>query len=383
MPVSVSSFIPTAGTKEYFLVATPDDAASFGGRLSSVLDLYAEGMSELNIGPESAVYLNFYVSDAVRCEKLMRSSGHFAQLAENNSAVSILELPPLFSDVALFAYHTASETAIAKERISLEDMDAAVTLCTRDSRRHYYLQGFSSDDSNSIKEQTKSILDRVASLCKERSLSVGNIIRTWLYIRDMDQNYTGMSETRAEVFRNWGLDGNSGFPASTGIGGGTANPKALVSLDAIILDGIENTQLQKMEAPTHMSPAPAYGVTFERGLKVNYGDRSHLYISGTASIDSVGNVLYPGDLIKQTRRSLENIRMLLEASGSSINDLVYLIVYFRDADGAKDVDRYLKANLPPHIPYVLLKGTVCRPEWLIEIEGMAISDEGHPQYKGF
>ncbi len=337
----------------------------------------------MNIGLESAVYLNLYVSDAIRCEKLMHSSGFFAQLNENNIAVSILELSPLFSDAVLLAYHVVSETAISKERISLENVKSEVISFTRNSRRYYFLKGLSSTDSNSVKEQTRSIFSQIASFCRHRSISFWNIVRTWLYIRDMDLNYTDMSNTRAEVFRQWGTDENSGFPASTGIGGGTANPKTLVSLDAVILDGIKKEQIQKMEAPTHMSPTTAYGVTFERGLKVDYGDRSHMYISGTASIDSMGNVLYPGDLIGQTRRTLENIRTLLNESDGRMDDIVYLIVYFRNVDGVKQVNSYLKANLPSHIPYVLLKGTVCRPEWLIEIEGMAISKEGHPHYKGF
>jgi enamine deaminase RidA (YjgF/YER057c/UK114 family) len=262
-------------------------------------------------------------------------------------------------------------------------MEAEVVSFTSNSRCHYFLKGLTSTDLASIKEQTRSILDQVADFCKVRSMSHGNIIRTWLYIREMDRNYAGMSDTRSEVFHSWGMNEAFGYPASTGIGGGTANHKALVSLDAIILDGIKKEQLQKMEALSHMSHTMAYGVTFERGLKVNYGDRSHMYISGTASIDSMGNVLYPGDLMGQAKRSLENIRMLLGASDGAMDDVVYLIVYFRDADGAEQVDRYLKENLPAHIPYILLKGTVCRPGWLIEIEGVAISKERHPQYRDF
>jgi enamine deaminase RidA (YjgF/YER057c/UK114 family) len=383
MPISVSSFVPDAGTREYFLVATPIDTASFENQLSTVFDLYDARVSELNIDRESAVYLNLYVSDAIRCDHLMHEYGYFTKLSENNIAVSILEMPPLFSSVILFAYHAVSETAMVKDRIPLKNAKAEAVSLTSNSRHHYFLKGLTSSNSNSIKEQTRSVLGQIASFCRDRSISYRNIIRTWLYIRDMDRNYKDMSNVRTELFHDWGLNEIDGFPASTGIGAGTTNPGTLVSLDAIILDGIENEQVQKMEASSHMSTTMAYGVTFERGLKINYGDRSHMYISGTASIDSRGNVLYPGDLMGQTRRSLENIRVLLDASDSSIDDIVYLIVYFRDLGGAEQVDSYLKTTLHPHIPYILLKGTVCRPEWLIEIEGMAISKEHHPQYKGY
>ncbi|MFN2115781.1 MAG: sugar phosphate nucleotidyltransferase, partial [Anaerolineae bacterium] len=50
-----------------------------------------------------------------------------------------------------------------------------------------------------------------------------------------------------------------------------------------------------------------YGVTFERGIRIRFGDRSHLHISGTASIDKCGEIVHPGDILKQTERTVANI----------------------------------------------------------------------------
>ena len=125
------------------------------------------------------------------------------------------------------------------------------------------------------------------------------------------------------------------------------------------------------------------GVTFERGLKVKYGDRDHLYISGTSSIDSDGNVIHKNDLLKQSERTLENIQMLLKKSSSSIDEMAYMVVYLKDPADAYLVNNYLKANLPLHVPCLLLQADICRPEWLIEIEGMAISRSYHPEYNDF
>ncbi len=32
----------------------------------------------------------------------------------------------------------------------------------------------------------------------------------------------------------------------------------------------------------------------------------------------------------------------------------------------------LEGDLPPQIPLLLLEGSVCRPSWLVELEGVAL-----------
>lgn len=85
-----------------------------------------------------------------------------------------------------------------------------------------------------------------------------------------------------------------------------------------------------LHAPEYLNPTYEYGVTFERGTAVEYGDRKHIFISGTASIDNRGEVVYPGNIAGQTRRMLLNIEALLKEAGSSLADLAKMIVYLRD-----------------------------------------------------
>jgi enamine deaminase RidA (YjgF/YER057c/UK114 family) len=256
-------------------------------------------------------------------------------------------------------------------------------LTSNNSHIHFFLKGFNAADSLSAKEQTENVLNKISLFCKSRGIPYRNIVRTWIYLREIDRDYMDMVECRRKVFSNWGLSEKDRFPASTGIGGRNKNPKALVLMDAIIIDGIKDGQIQRMEAVSRMSHAMSYGVTFERGLKVRYGDRDHLYISGTASIDTNGDVIHRADIIKQTEHTLENIRVLLGKSSSSMDELVYLLVYIKDPADAILIDSYLKANLPEHIPFILLQADICRQEWLIEIEGMAISKSDHQQYNDF
>ena len=64
-----------------------------------------------------------------------------------------------------------------------------------------------------------------------------------------------------------------------------------------------------------------YGVSFERGTYVDYGDRRQVFISGTASINHRGEVVYPGDIRKQTERMWENVETLLKEAEMSFDDI--------------------------------------------------------------
>ena len=77
-----------------------------------------------------------------------------------------------------------------------------------------------------------------------------------------------------------------------------------------------------LSALDHLSATDLYGVTFERATAVTYQDRKHIIISGTASIDSRGEIVAPGDIFKQLDRALENIDALLSSGKAQRTDLL-------------------------------------------------------------
>jgi enamine deaminase RidA (YjgF/YER057c/UK114 family) len=127
-----------------------------------------------------------------------------------------------------------------------------------------------------------------------------------------------------------------------------------------------------LEAPEHLGRTDDYGVTFERGVQVQLASGVQTFISGTASIDPAGNVLHVGDVRKQLDRALDNVAALLEAGQQSLDDLVQMIVYLRDAADRPLIEPLLEERFP-QLPFVLVHAPVCRPEWLIEIECIAQS----------
>ena len=126
-----------------------------------------------------------------------------------------------------------------------------------------------------------------------------------------------------------------------------------------------------MEARRYLNPTYEYGVTFERGTEIIYGDRAHLYISGTASINSKGEIVHPFDVERQTVRAITNVSALLSGQGAILSDMKYLIVYLRNLADFPSAEKIIRSKFV-ETPVIFAQGAVCRPNWLVEIEGEAI-----------
>lgn len=201
----------------------------------------------------------------------------------------------------------------------------------------------------------------------------GNLLRTWYYMRDVDNNYAGMIRARVAAYEASGLGPAQHFVASTGIQGDSPDPHALVGLHARSVRGLAPEQITYLRALSHLCPTHDYGVNFERATKVTYGDRAHCHISGTASIDHKGNVLHIGDCPAQFKRAMENVAALLDEGGMSLADLKCATIYLRDLWDYRAIRHLAEEILPSGCAVNFTHGSVCRPDWLVEIEGEAIA----------
>ena len=236
--------------------------------------------------------------------------------------------------------------------------------------------------SNSEYQMRLLFNDYVMQLLENGCSLANNCIRTWLYVQNVDVNYAGVVKARNEVFATQNLTPNTHFIASTGIAGRHASPKVLVQMDAYAITGIQPEQIHYLYAPTHLNPTYEYGVSFERGTYIDYGDRRQVYISGTASINNQGEVMYPGDVKKQTLRMWENVETLLAEADCTFNDVGHLLVYLRDIADYTVVKEMFEERFP-HIPKVYLLAPVCRPGWLVEMECMAVKAIHNECYSPF
>lgn len=329
------------------------------------------GLLEGELKGAVAVFKRFFVSDAANQADYLQA----LHAESSDCALSIIEQPPLDgTKVAMWVYLQKGVQTKALKNGIYEVKHAAY--------RHLWMAGACNQAMNSEYQMRLLLNDYVMQLLENGCGLAENCIRTWIFVQNVDVNYAGVVKARNEVFVTQNLTDKTHFIASTGIAGRNANPKVIVQLDAYSVDGLKKEQIHYLYAPTHLNPTYEYGVSFERGTYIDYGDRRHVFISGTASINNKGEIMYPGDIRRQTQRMWENVEALLKEAECSFDHVGHLLVYLRDmAD--YDVVREMFEERFPSIPKVYLLAPVCRPGWLVEMECMAvktISDERYPAF---
>ncbi|MEE9199573.1 MAG: RidA family protein [Dehalococcoidia bacterium] len=102
-----------------------------------------------------------------------------------------------------------------------------------------------------------------------------------------------------------------------------------------------------------------------------------IYLSGQASVDAEGNILHQGDVVAQCAQAFDNMKMVLEADGAGLKDLVQYSVYVLSNDVWDKISetrrRYLNTDPMPACVGVVVKD-LYPPGILIEIDAIAVVD---------
>ncbi len=371
-----ATFLADQATDELFFAYTAEPALNFETEVESLLAQYESESAKLRCSSETEIFLRFHLSDICRQADTLRR-----MLGARDSFVSFVGQAPVNgARVALEAWHLRppeyQKTVVDVNGAHEVDIKLKNYEMFYHCRRHLEASG---SDGQTLEEFTTLN----TALKKRGGCVADNCLRTWIYCRDVDNNYKGLVDARRELFRQYGMIEKTNYIASTGIEGQCIDPRRLVGMDSYCVFGLESGQVEYMQALDHLSPTHIYGVTFERGTRIVFGDRSHYYISGTASIDKDGQIVHPGDVAMQVERTVENINALLNNHNATINDLKIAVVYLRDAADALLVEERLSRLLPKSLPRIMVKAPVCRPGWLVEIDAIGVNANGNPRYRNF
>jgi 2-iminobutanoate/2-iminopropanoate deaminase len=97
-----------------------------------------------------------------------------------------------------------------------------------------------------------------------------------------------------------------------------------------------------------------------------------IYVSGLLAIDPKTGELVPGGVREQTRAVIENLEAILEASGSSLRDVVKVTVFLKDIREMGAMNEAFKEYFPRDPPArSTIEAKLASPEFLIEIEAVA------------
>ena len=183
------------------------------------------------------------------------------------------------------------------------------------------------------------------------------------------EDWAGAARARARYFTEPG-------PAATGIPlPRHALPGVTTRTEIIAMRGTDGKRLPRQ----HVWPAGHWDWPFHLPYKHGIKCGRMVFVGGQVSMTSEAVIIAPGDLVKQTRNSMDNIAKVLAGFGLKFDDTVKINAFYRGGASAEQ----LKANLSirsgcftepgPATTGVPLP-TLAYPGMMIEIEIVAMAD---------
>ena len=259
-------------------------------------------------------------------------------------------------------------------------------------------------------EQSMGAFQQLQTLLAQAGMRLEQVLRAWHYQGGIVaeegnvQRYKELNRARADFYHGTRFMQNllppnfqgPAYPASTGIGTtGRGFSISAIALQTqrpeIVAVPLENPrQTPAFTYPAIYSPSSPQ---FARGMAISCGNYATIFISGTASVTH-SEVQHVGDVAGQTQETLNNITALISEEnlsrhglpglGTTLEGLGLARVYIKRPEDYEQVRTICEERLG-ELPVVYVVADVCRPDWLVEIEGIALSHEtgGMVERNGF
>ena len=240
------------------------------------------------------------------------------------------------------------------------------------------------DLSKSTFEQSCEIFSVIADILQSNGFVPSDIYRQWNYIQgitmlnDGSQNYQEFNDARSIFYSS--CEWNNGYPAATGIGSDAGG--VMVELFAVKENGMLNKPIDNplqvaahnysqevLEGKATETLQEKSTPKFERARILG----STIYISGTAAIKGEHSNTC-NDATEQTAETMEVMNRLVSkdniptANGGAEYDI--LRVYVKRESDIPAIMEYMQQHYPATLKHYTV-ADVCRPELLVEIEGVA------------
>ncbi len=242
----------------------------------------------------------------------------------------------------------------------------------------------SNSTEGSTFEQSAEIFETIGHILSSNGFEPCNIYRQWNYIpgitvlNDGSQNYQEFNDARSIFYSN--SNWNNGYPAATGIGTGAGG----VMVELCAIKGEECANLP-IDNPLQIA-AHNYSQQVLDGKVVELlGERTTpkferarllgktIFISGTAAIKGECSNCST-DAVEQAAETMEIMNRLTSKenipTANSGSQYELLRVYVKRECDIPAVREYMHHNYPAARKHYLV-ADICRPELLIEIEGIA------------
>ena len=120
---------------------------------------------------------------------------------------------------------------------------------------------------------------------------------------------------------------------------------------------------------TEAAPAPFQGAPYSQAIKAN----GFVFVSGQLSLRPGDKELTAGDIGPQTEQVFANLRAILEAAGTSLDNLVKTTVFLQNLDDFAGMNEVYSKHVGERPPARSTVEVAKRPSGaLVEIEAIAL-----------
>ncbi len=121
---------------------------------------------------------------------------------------------------------------------------------------------------------------------------------------------------------------------------------------------------------------PRTGLPYSQAIR--HGDV--VYVAGQVAINPATGQVVEGDIREQTRQTLENIRAILQAAGTSLAHAIECFCLLRDINDFGAFNEVYKGFFPKEPPArTTVQATLPRPALLVEIRTVAAMPPPRPR----
>ena len=323
-----------------------------------------------------------------------------AHYAEQLPATSYIVQPPCGGEALLI-----EAWAIGGKDVVVKFIDSGITTVEYNGLRWIYINGTSvPSDVKGAYEQTGHLFEQLAQRLETAKAQFNEVTRIWFYqagITENDMNcegvenerYRELNRSRSDIFEQLEKeekmpvlpDGRTCYPPSTGIGMSAGN---LITSCTALQSERKDIRLIPLENPNQTAAFDyahrfsAKSPKFSRAMVMLTDDYATTWVSGTASILDSESV-HLEDVEKQTEQTIDNIEALIgaenfrrhgvEGGGALLSNLARIRVYVKRQKDYEKCRAVCERRFGA-VPSIYVLADVCRPELLVEIEGVAFSN---------
>jgi len=253
--------------------------------------------------------------------------------------------------------------------------------------------------SDRVYDRSLSAFRALQSLLGQAGVCFEQVLRAWLYLGDIvgmeDKvvRYLELNRARADFFAGMVFQadrltpvrlGRAVYPASTGIGTRGRNVQMGCIALATEREDVWAVPLENPRQTSAYDYAARYSPNspkFSRGMVLAHDGHAMHFISGTASITR-SETRHVGDPEAQTHEVLDNIEALIAEDnlvrhgfpglGATLDHLARARVYVKQPEHYPQIRAVCQARLG-EVPVLYTVADVCRPDLLVEMEGIAFA----------